>query len=123
MIGHGGSNVAPTPRPKQDVMLTRALAYFPPIAWLEGVSLLVLFGIAMPLKYMAGMPMAVRWVGSIHGLFFGIYCILLGAAWMHCGWSLKKVATYFVAALVPFGTFMIDKSLRESLPQRAEPAI
>ncbi|MCG8586614.1 MAG: DUF3817 domain-containing protein, partial [Pirellulales bacterium] len=33
----------------------------------EGTSTLLLFGIAMPLKYIYEMPMAVRVVGSLHG--------------------------------------------------------
>ena len=36
----------------------------------EGTSTLLLFGIAMPLKYLADMPLAVRIVGSLHGLLF-----------------------------------------------------
>ena len=37
------------------------------LGFAEGVSTLVLFGIAMPLKYLADMPMAMRIVGSLHG--------------------------------------------------------
>ena len=40
------------------------------IAVLEGVSFLVLLGIAMPLKYYAALPSAVRVGGSLHGLLF-----------------------------------------------------
>ena len=40
------------------------------LAIIEGVSTLVLFGIAMPLKYFAGLPLAVRIVGSLHGALF-----------------------------------------------------
>lgn len=36
----------------------------------EGTSTLVLFGVAMPLKYWGGMPEAVTIVGMIHGLLF-----------------------------------------------------
>ncbi|HTO03360.1 MAG TPA: DUF3817 domain-containing protein, partial [Opitutus sp.] len=40
------------------------------IGWWEGVSFLVLLGIAMPLKYLAGEPAAVRVVGMAHGILF-----------------------------------------------------
>ena len=43
------------------------------IAFLEGVSFLLLTGIAMPLKYMAGMPMAVKIAGMAHGVFFILF--------------------------------------------------
>ena len=41
---------------------------------LDGISYLILLGIAMPLKYLAGMWMAVRMVGSIHGGLFLALC-------------------------------------------------
>ena len=47
------------------------------IAFLEGLSLLVLLGIAMPLKYLAGQPAAVRYVGMTHGLLFVLYVLLV----------------------------------------------
>jgi len=36
----------------------------------EAVSLLVLLGIAMPVTYVYGYPMAVRVVGAVHGVLF-----------------------------------------------------
>ncbi|MBF9224019.1 DUF3817 domain-containing protein [Hymenobacter ruricola] len=47
------------------------------VAILEGVSFLVLLLVAMPLKYLAGQPQAVRPVGMAHGLLFVLYCFLL----------------------------------------------
>jgi len=43
------------------------------ISLLEGLSFLILLGIAMPLKYVFDMPLAVRYVGWVHGLLFIIY--------------------------------------------------
>ena len=37
--------------------------------FLEGGSLLLLLGIAIPLKYLAGKPEVVTIIGSIHGFF------------------------------------------------------
>ena len=42
--------------------------------WIEGVSFLVLLGVAMPLKYFAGMPRAVTYFGWIHGVLFVLLC-------------------------------------------------
>ena len=47
------------------------------VAFVEGVSTLVLFGIAMPLKYLAGLPLAVRIVGSIHGFLFVALVVII----------------------------------------------
>ncbi|GIT29896.1 MAG: hypothetical protein Ct9H300mP1_19420 [Planctomycetaceae bacterium] len=50
------------------------------VSRIEGVSTLVLFGIAMPLKYFAGMPRGVTVVGSIHGaLFVGLVAMFVVA--------------------------------------------
>lgn len=78
------------------------------IAFLEGVSFLVLLGIAMPLKYLAGMPQAVKMVGMAHGVLFILYILLLVQVTTERNWSFKKALLAFVASLIPFGTFYAD---------------
>ncbi|MCC3151535.1 DUF3817 domain-containing protein [Hymenobacter sp. BT770] len=81
------------------------------IAFLEGVSLLVLLGIAMPLKYLAGQPTAVRYVGMAHGLLFVLYVVLVIQVAMQQRWSFGKMALALLASVVPFGTFWADRRL------------
>ena len=81
------------------------------IALIEGVSFLLLLGIAMPLKYMAGIPIAVKVAGWIHGVLFIGFCLALMQVWSEHDWPLKRVATTFVAALLPFGPFVLDRRL------------
>ena len=81
------------------------------IAMTEGVSFLVLLGIAMPLKRLAGMPMAVTYVGWAHGLLFILLMLALASAWGSKALSTKESAIVFVASLIPFGPFVIDKRL------------
>jgi len=83
------------------------------IALLEGVSFLLLLGIAMPLKYFAGMPVAVKVVGWAHGLLFVLLCWALLQTLLAAGWSLKRGAVVFVAALLPCGPFLLDARMRE----------
>ena len=80
---------------------------------LDGVSYLVLLGIAMPLKYMADMPMAVRLVGSLHGLFFIALCLFLLIALLRKQLSFGWCVIVFVCALIPFAPFFLDHKLRE----------
>lgn len=83
------------------------------IGLIEGVSFLVLLLIAMPLKYLGDMPMAVKIVGWAHGvLFIGFAVLLVMAMWL-ARWKLSRGALFFVAALVPFGPFLVDKRLRQ----------
>jgi integral membrane protein len=83
------------------------------IAFAEGTSFVILLCIAMPMKYMMGMPIAVRIAGSIHGLLFLLYLarlIKLRAAYQ---WDNRFSIQAFVASILPFGTFFFDKYLRE----------
>lgn len=83
------------------------------IAAIEGFSYLALLFVAMPLKYMAGFPMAVRIAGSVHGALFvwGGLLVLEGIRRRGKPWSWGwKI---LVAALLPFGTFFLDRGLRE----------
>ena len=79
----------------------------------EGVSFLLLLGIAMPLKYMWGKPGAVKVVGWIHGILFMVFCVALLRATLAEKWPLRRAAGVFLAALLPFGPFVIDRWLRE----------
>ncbi len=78
----------------------------------EGLSYLLLLGIAMPLKYLAGMPMAVSVVGSIHGLLFVVFCFALLHALLSTPLTFKWSVIAFVASLLPFGPFVIDRHLK-----------
>ncbi|MBX9670886.1 MAG: DUF3817 domain-containing protein [Candidatus Obscuribacterales bacterium] len=78
----------------------------------EGISFIVLVFIAMPLKYLAGYPLAVTIGGSIHGFLFVIYLIALVRALVEHKWGGKKALEVFVAALYPCGTFILDRKLR-----------
>ena len=79
----------------------------------EGISFLILLGIAMPLKYMAGLPLAVKIFGWAHGVLFVAFCVALLQAHQARGWPVSRSARVFVAALIPFGPFVIDRSLRD----------
>ena len=79
----------------------------------EGTSTLVLFGIAMPLKYLANMPLAVRIVGSVHGVLFVCLAIVFLLAIRRVPISTKLAAGGIVAAVLPFGPFVFDRWLGE----------
>lgn len=81
---------------------------------IEGASTLVLFGVAMPLKYMAGMPMAVSIVGSLHGFLFVGLCIMLMLAVSKVPISTSLAFAGMVAAVVPFGPFVYERWLPQS---------
>ena len=89
------------------------------IALAEGVSFLALLLVAMPLKYLAGIPLAVRVTGLVHGVLFLAFLAALVRAASERGWPLRRSAAALVAAVVPFGTFVFDRSLRQEIDRAA----
>ena len=80
---------------------------------LEGTSFLLLLGIAMPLKYIAHLPEAVKIMGWIHGLLFVLFILALVHVKLSLRWSLLRTLIAFIASLLPFGTFVLDVQLRK----------
>lgn len=90
------------------------------VGLLEGISFLVLLGIAMPLKYFAGMPLAVRIAGMAHGILFIGYVISAWNAAMEHNWPAKRIALVMVASILPAGPFVVDaKILKEAEAEAA----
>ena len=82
---------------------------FRSISLLEGVSLLILLFVAMPLKYIWDNPEYVRVVGMAHGLLFIAYIIFAIMTKFKLNWKIKTLLIVFIASIIPFGTFYIDK--------------
>ena len=81
------------------------------IGFYEGISYLALLGIAMPLKYMAGIPEPVKYVGWAHGLLFMLFSLAVAQVAIVKRWSLVKVLAALVASVLPFGPFVLDAKL------------
>lgn len=82
---------------------------FKVIAFWEGISLILLFFFAMPLKYIWDLPMAVSVVGMAHGVLFLIYMVLAFMLNAELKWSKITLAGVLVASLLPFGTLYMEK--------------
>lgn len=80
-------------------------------AFLEGLSFLILLGIAMPLKYYYQQPQMVKIVGMAHGILFVAYILLVVVVKEQLKWNNKQTLLALVASVLPFGTFYADKKL------------
>tara|TARA_Y100000768_G_C23529110_1_gene473989 strand:- start:7 stop:294 length:288 start_codon:yes stop_codon:yes gene_type:complete len=80
------------------------------VSYLEGFSALLLFAVAMPVKYIGGDPELVSLVGAIHG---GLFVLFIGLLLVGVGRHWNRLAFYhgFVAAVVPAGPFLFDGML------------
>jgi len=93
-------------------MLTTTIGRLRAAGMVEAVSFLLLLGVAMPLKYFAGLPLAVKIAGWIHGLLFMAFGVCLLVAHGERQWPMRWTALVFVAGLLPFGPFIIDRRLK-----------
>lgn len=100
------------------------LRIFRIIALWEAISTLVLFFVAMPIKYLLPNFMevpeevrvgTVRIAGSIHGFLVVIFVIMLLMCWKEYGWKLTKVIRYFVASLIPIVSFWVEVDLKKEI--------
>ena len=98
------------------------LGQFRLVSFAEGLSYILLLFIAMPLKYWAGLPMAVRIVGSLHGFLFVLFVVFWVRVWFRVPWRPGRALLAFIAAMLPFGAFFLDRSLENELRRRYESA-
>ena len=87
------------------------------LSLIEGLSTLVLFGIAMPLKYLGGMPLAVTVAGSVHGFLFVALVGMFALAIRRVPLPLGMAALGAAAAVLPFGPFLFDPRLKRLEPE------
>ncbi|MBO9585429.1 MAG: DUF3817 domain-containing protein [Flavobacterium sp.] len=82
------------------------------IGFLEGTSLLILFFIAMPLKYIFEIPFLTRPVGTIHGALFLLFIFNTLSVGVEQKWKFKDTTwKVLLACVIPFGTFYIDSKI------------
>jgi integral membrane protein len=78
---------------------------------LEGISYLLLLGVAMPLKYIWQFPHAVQIIGMGHGVLFISYIALIPFVRKRCNWSSMATLCAVVASVLPGATFLVEKKL------------
>ena len=78
----------------------------------EATTLILLVGIAVPLKHLAGQPLGVRVMGPVHGLMFLAYLWTAVQTVSGGGWNGRDIARLLIGALVPFGGFLNMRLLR-----------
>lgn len=82
------------------------------IGYAEGISLLVLLFIAVPLKYWAGDPSLTKLMGPIHGALFLLFVFNTVSVGVEQQWQFSKTTwKVLLACFVPFGTFYVDRKI------------
>ena len=83
------------------------------VGLLEGISFLLLIFIAMPMKYVWGNPILVKYVGMGHGVLFIAFLVILFVVCEKQKWSLKMFILGLMASILPFGPFVFDHKLKK----------
>ena len=83
------------------------------LSLLEGTTLLALLLVAVPLKHLAHLPLAVAIIGPIHGLVFSAYIWAVVEAVAGEGWNRRDALRLTLAAFVPLGSFANVSFLRQ----------
>lgn len=89
--------------------MKKTFSWFRKIAFAEGISFLFLLLIAMPLKYLADMPLAVSIVGGLHGILFVSFIILAFLVKEEYNKKFSWLFKSFLASIIPFGTLIMDR--------------
>lgn len=89
------------------------------LGMLEGISLLILVFIAVPLKYYFGQPVISQWLGPVHGALFLLFVFNTLSVGVEYKWTFRTTTwKVLLACMIPFGTFYIDrKILRKYQPE------
>ena len=89
-----------------------ALIRYRVMAWTVGVLLLILAGVAMPLKYLAHEPTLVGIVGPVHGFLFIVYLVATFDLSTRQRWPLGRMALLMVAGTIPVLSFVAERWVR-----------
>ena len=81
----------------------------------EGITCILLYVIAMPMKYQWDLIWQMPVIGSLHGIAFIWYMGLLYYVHKPLKWDDEDLFFADLAGFFPFGTFWVEKKL---IPQR-----
>ncbi|RYG05956.1 MAG: DUF3817 domain-containing protein [Chitinophagaceae bacterium] len=86
------------------------------IGLLEGISLLVLVFIAVPLKYGFANDQFTKMIGPVHGALFLLFVFNAVSVAIEKRWVFSEITwKVLLACLVPFGTFYVDQKILKKL--------
>jgi len=89
------------------------------LGFLEGISLLLLVFVAVPLKYIYHTPWLVSTLGPIHGALFLLFVVNTISVGVEQQWKFSTTTWKVLAAcIIPFGTFIIDYTILRKLTNR-----
>lgn len=100
-------------------MLKSSIARLRLLGLLEGISLLLLIGVAVPLKHLYDNPSLVRALGPVHGLLFLLFVLNTLRVGVEYQWRFSTTTwKVLLACIIPFGTFYVDRKILAPLQKQ-----
>ena len=84
------------------------------LAFSDGVALLALVFVAVPVKYLLDLPLGVKILGPLHGTLFITLTLTMLAALFRGILKPSLAALLFFGALIPLGAFFADHKLKQT---------
>ncbi len=89
------------------------------LAILEGLSLLLLVFVSVPLKYVFGIPQLSSILGPVHGILFLLFVFNTISVGTEYEWKFRQTTwKVLLACLIPFGTFYVDRKILKPIHKR-----
>ena len=91
------------------------ISIFRLVAFLEGLSYVLLLLVAVPIKYSSGEAFFVKMLGMPHGILFVLYIAIALVLRIDNQWIKNNFFAVFIASVIPFGTFVVDFKFKQTL--------
>jgi integral membrane protein len=101
--------------------MNAALARFRVIAYIVGVLLLVLVGVAMPMKYLGDEPALVTIIAPVHGFAYMVYLVIAFDLAVRAKWTFVRTVVVLIAGTIPVMSFIAERKV-SSWVRQPEPA-
>jgi integral membrane protein len=95
--------------------IAAALQRYRVMANVVGVLLILLVVVAMPLKYLAGMPTPVTVLGTAHGWLYALFFLSAVDLALRAKWSLKGAVIAIVCGTIPFLSFAAERTVTRKM--------
>jgi integral membrane protein len=106
--------------------MSAALTRFRIMAYITGVSLIVLVTVIMPIRYIGGHEKPSEFFSPFHGLMYFLYVMAAFDLVSRMRWGIGKLAAIMLAGCVPFVSFVAERRVTHAveavIAERAEAA-
>jgi len=92
-------------------LLSTTIGQLRAVAFMEGITLLLLIFVTMPLKYLINIHGPNLIIGGLHGGLFIAYVGLVIWSKFKYKWSILTTLLALVASIIPYGTFLADDKI------------